>query len=61
MAKYNVKRNPTKTSIQPQAKTFWDKFNRRSTSEKVMYVLSILIVLAMVLSLFAAFAPQAIQ
>lgn len=61
MAKYSVKRNPAKISTQPQAKTFWDKFNRRSTSEKVMYVLSILIVLAMVLSLFVAFAPQTIQ
>lgn len=34
---------------------------KRSFSEKVMIVLSILIAISMILALFASFAPQTIQ
>lgn len=49
MAKRKVVRN----------QTVWEKFLRRSTSEKVMIVLSLLIALSMIMALFVAFAPQA--
>jgi hypothetical protein len=39
--------------------TTWERFLRRSRSEKIMIVLSILIALSMIMALFVAFAPQA--
>ena len=59
MTKQAVKQNPAKKVARDNS--IWGRVKRLSFSEKVMYVLSILIVLAMVLGLFISFAPQAIQ
>ncbi len=55
MTKQVVKQNPAKKTTRDTS--LMGRFRRLSFSEKVMYILSILIVLAMVLGLFVSFAP----
>lgn len=57
MTKQVVKQNPAKAQKVARDNSLMGRFKRLSFSEKVMYVLSILIVLAMVLGMFVSFAP----
>lgn len=55
-----AKQNPNKKGSVRQDNSFIGRFRRYSFSEKVMFFLSIAIVIAMVLGLFASFVPQAV-
>ena len=56
MAKVSTRRKKEQISTWQHIRRTW---SRRSFSEKVMYVLSILIVLSMVMALFGSFASSA--
>ncbi len=55
-----AKQNPTRKPAPRRDNSFIERFRRQSFSEKVMFILSLLIVVAMVLGLFVSFIPSAL-